>query len=271
MLSSFPHPNCTIIIATSHKTIWHDIILIWMVMVEFGVHLWVKAIILLRHVGILPEIWFTARFKIWSWVRRHRCEGMRPKKRLDRKKSTIKFGWLLPRHIGISPDKLLSWRLINFNFVQFFNYGGSSPLELLLLKSNVSIPSKEPTKLGIFPWKWLFAKLRIFNLSKWVIFKRVNRVTGQTGCRSNRLGQMGLTRFAISNCHQLVQACSIVDFALSLPVPPDFGSQPYLLLVYGHRQRVLTLSSSVVCLLATCPDTKKFLCFFQLGNWVFQW
>ena len=47
-----------------------------LVMVEFGAHLWVKAMILLRHVGILPEIWFTARSKIWSWVRWHRCEGM---------------------------------------------------------------------------------------------------------------------------------------------------------------------------------------------------
>ena len=92
---------------------------------------------------------------------------MRPKKQLDRRKSTIKFGWLLPNHIGISPDKLLSWRLINLNFVQFFNDGGSSPLKLLSLKSNVSIPSKKPTELGIFPWKWLFAKLRIFNLSNW--------------------------------------------------------------------------------------------------------
>ena len=70
------------------------------------------------------------------------------------------------------------------------------------------------------------------------------------------------------HCHQLVQGCSIAD---SPPVPQDFGSQPYLLLVGGRRQRVLTLSSSVVCLLATCPDTKKFFCFFQLRNRVFQW
>ena len=48
------------------------------------------------------------------------------------------------------------------------------------------------------------------------------------------------------HCHQLVQACSIADLALSPPVPQDFGSQPYLLLVGGRRQRVLTLSSSVV-------------------------
>ena len=78
----------------------------------------------------------------------------RHKKWLDRRKSIIKFGWLLPNHIGISP-------------MQFFNDGGSSLLKLLLLKSNVSIPSKEPTELGIFPWKWLFAKLRIINPSKW--------------------------------------------------------------------------------------------------------
>ena len=123
-------------------------------MVEFGVHLWDKAIILLRHVGILPKIWFITRSKIRSWVRWHRCEGMHPKKWLDRRKSIIKFGWLLPNHIGISP-------------MQFFNDGGSSLLKLLLLKSNVSIPSKEPTELGIFPWKWLFAKLRIFNPLKW--------------------------------------------------------------------------------------------------------
>ena len=50
--------------------------------------------------------------------------------------------------------------------MQFFNDKGSFPLKLLLLKSNVSIPSKEPTELGIFPWNWLFAKLRIFNPSK---------------------------------------------------------------------------------------------------------
>ena len=34
-------------------------------------------------------------------------------------------------------------------------------------ESNVSIPSKEPAELGIFPWKWLFAKLRSFYPSKW--------------------------------------------------------------------------------------------------------
>ena len=31
-----------------------------------------------------------------------------------------------------------------------------------------------------------------------MIFKRVNRVTGQTGCGSNGSGQTGLTRFAMS-------------------------------------------------------------------------
>ena len=34
--------------------------------------------------------------------------------------------------------------------------------------------------------------------SKRVIFKRVKRVTGQTGCGSNGSGQTGLTRFAMS-------------------------------------------------------------------------
>ena len=34
--------------------------------------------------------------------------------------------------------------------------------------------------------------------SKRVIFKRVNRVTSQTGCGSNGLGQTGLTCFAMS-------------------------------------------------------------------------
>ena len=91
---------------------------------------------------------------------------MLPKKWLDRSERKIKFGWLLHNHIGISPDKLLSWRLINLNFVQFFNDKGIIPLKLLLLKSNASIPSKEPNEIGIFPWKWLFAKLRIFNPSK---------------------------------------------------------------------------------------------------------
>ena len=41
--------------------------------------------------------------------------------------------------------------------------------------------------------------------SKRVIFKWVNRVTGQTGCGSNGSGQTGLTRFAMSkeNTHEM--------------------------------------------------------------------
>ena len=103
-------------------------------MVEVGLVFWVKAVRLLRHFGILPEIWFKARSKSWRFLRWHRCEGMLPNKWLDRRKKIIKFGWLLPNHIGICPDKLLCPRLINFNFVQFFNDEGISTLKLLLLK-----------------------------------------------------------------------------------------------------------------------------------------
>ena len=39
---------------------------------------------------------------------------------------------------------------------------------------------------------------------KRVIFKRINRITGQTGCRSNGSGQTGLTRFAMSSVTKLV-------------------------------------------------------------------
>ena len=132
-------------------------------MVEIGP---VKAVRLLMHFGILPEIWFKARSKSWRCVRWHRYEGMLPEKWFDRRKSTTKSRWLLPNHISICPDKLLSQRLTNFYFVQFFNEEGSSPVKLLLPKSSISIPSKEPIEFGIFPWKRLFAKLRILSPSK---------------------------------------------------------------------------------------------------------
>ena len=43
-----------------------------------------------------------------------------------------------------------------------------------------------------------------------VIFKRVNRVTGQMGCGSNGSGQTGLTRFAMSTCRASYQE-SLID------------------------------------------------------------
>ena len=135
-------------------------------MVEVGLVFWVKAVRLLRHFGILPKIWFKARSKSWRFLRWHRCEGMLPNKWLDRRKKITKFGWLLPNHIGICPNKLSCPRFINFNLVQFFKDEGISPLKLLLLKSIVSILSSKPIDLGIFPKKWLFSNLRIFNPSR---------------------------------------------------------------------------------------------------------
>ena len=106
-------------------------------------------------------------------------QWMLPNKWLDWRKKITKFGWLLPNHIGICPDRLLSWRLINFNSVQFFKDEGSSPLKLLLCKSSVSIRSRNPTDLGIFPKKWLFAKLRISSPS--------NCIQQYGSCPDNRL------------------------------------------------------------------------------------
>ena len=120
----------------------------------------------MRHFCILPEIWFKARSKSWRFLRWHRCEGMLPNKWLDRRKKITKFGWLLLNHIDICLDKLLCPRLINFNFVQFFNDEGISTLKLLLLKSIVLIPSSKLIDLGIFPQKLLFSNLRIFNPSR---------------------------------------------------------------------------------------------------------
>ena len=50
--------------------------------------------------------------------------------------------------------------------------------------------------------------------SKRVIFKRVNRVTGQTGCGSNGSGQTGLTRFAMSTPGQT--ASKVTEFLYEL-------------------------------------------------------
>ena len=74
--------------------------------------------------------------------------------------------------------------------------------------------------------------------SKRVIFKRVNRVTDQTGCGSNGSGQTGLTRFAMSTLKfslptnqsnpatlSFVSATHLQQ--LSSPTPPQ-PSSPYL-------------------------------------------
>ena len=51
------------------------------------------------------------------------------------------------------------------------------------------------------------SRVKTGHWSKRVIFKRVNRVTGQTGCGSNGSGQTGLTRFAMSTKTSHLATC----------------------------------------------------------------
>ncbi|KAG2708739.1 hypothetical protein I3760_05G207300 [Carya illinoinensis] len=71
-----------------------------------------------------------------------------------------KFGRLSPIHEGTISDKLFPPKSMVFTLLQLWRDVGIFPTNPLLLKCKTLIQAREPIESGIFPYKFLLAKLR---------------------------------------------------------------------------------------------------------------
>ena len=101
--------------------------------------------------GMVPDMSFKERSKVFRYVNQHRFNSMLPSNLLERRIRSINFGRPSPIHAGTFPENLLSPKSITFKELHFFRVEGKFPEKLLLNNFKVSRLDSQPKEFGTSP------------------------------------------------------------------------------------------------------------------------
>ena len=90
------------------------------------------AVKLLKHCGIVPDMFFTERSKIRKYFNQHRFNDMLPPNLLERRIRIVNSGKPSPIQAGTDPENLLFPKSTNFNKLQFFRGKGKFSRETII-------------------------------------------------------------------------------------------------------------------------------------------